>query len=114
MGIAGRRAGGKKGFYILVSGRGKASIRCVATVVQVVTPARHGRPCCEGRPGKVTRNSFGCGAWHIMAATVILSIWPERTDAHVGLQVEPIGQLAWWADVGLRSKQGRGRGQCCQ
>jgi hypothetical protein len=46
-----------------------------------------------------------------MAATVTLSIWPERTDAHVGLQVEPIGQWAWWADVGLGSKLVRGRGR---
>jgi hypothetical protein len=45
-----------------------------------------------------------------MAATETLSIWPERTDARVGLQAKLIGQLAWWADVGLRSKQGRGRG----
>ena len=45
-----------------------------------------------------------------MAATATLSIWPERTDARVGLQAESIGQLAWWTDVGLRSKQGRGRG----
>jgi hypothetical protein len=43
-------------------------------------------------------------------ARTTLSIWPERTDARVGLQAEPIGQLAWWTDVGLRSKQGRGRG----
>jgi hypothetical protein len=44
-----------------------------------------------------------------MAATrTTLSIWPERTDARVGLQVEPRA-LAEWADVGLRSKQGRGR-----
>jgi hypothetical protein len=33
-----------------------------------------------------------CGAWHIMAATAgskelrRLSIWPERTDAHVGVR----------------------------
>jgi hypothetical protein len=33
------------------------------------------------------------------------SIWLERVDAHVGLQVELIGQLAQWVDVGLRSKQ---------
>ena len=33
------------------------------------------------------------------------SIWLERMDAHISLQVEPIGQLAWWVDVGLRSKQ---------
>jgi len=39
---------------------------------------------------------------------MILFIWPERTDVHVGLQVEPRA-LAEWADVGLRSKQGRGR-----
>jgi hypothetical protein len=32
------------------------------------------------------------------------SIRLERTDASVGLQGEPIGQLAWWVDVGLRSK----------
>ena len=44
-----------------------------------------------------------------MAATGTLSIWLERTDARVGLQAESIGQLAWWTDVGLRSKQGRGR-----
>ena len=34
------------------------------------------------------------------------SMWLERTDARVGLQAELIGQLAWWVDVGLRSKQG--------
>ena len=39
----------------------------------------------KGRSGKVTRSSFYCGAWHIMAATATLSIWPERTDARVGL-----------------------------
>jgi hypothetical protein len=25
------------------------------------------------------------------------SIWLERTDAHVGLQIGHIGQLAWWS-----------------
>jgi hypothetical protein len=35
------------------------------------------------------------------------SIWLERTDARVGLQVEHIGQLAWCVDVSLRSKQER-------
>jgi hypothetical protein len=33
------------------------------------------------------------------------SIWLERTDARVSLQVEHIGRLAWCVDVGLRSKQ---------
>jgi hypothetical protein len=46
-------------------------------------------------------------AQHIMEATETPSIWLERTDARVGLQGELIGQLAWWVDVGLRSKQGQ-------
>ena len=42
-----------------------------------------------------------------MEATETPSIWLERTDARVGLQGGLIGQLAWWVDVGLRSKQGQ-------
>jgi len=56
-------------------------------------PARHGRPV-GGRPLQVTRNGHASvrGAWHIMAAIETgsgpvrrLSIWLERTDAHVGV-----------------------------
>lgn len=36
------------------------------------------------------------GARHIMAATATLSIWPERTEAHVGLRRVYREQLAGW------------------
>jgi hypothetical protein len=41
------------------------------------------------------------------------SIWLERTDERVGLQGELIGQLAWWVDVGLRSKLRIEHGPLC-
>jgi hypothetical protein len=82
-------------------------------VYLLATPARRGRPCRgEERSGKVAQsgsepwgaayNGGDCARTERLAMTP--SIWLERTDARVGLQAEPIGQLAWWVDVGLRSK----------
>jgi hypothetical protein len=36
------------------------------------------------------------GARHTMAATVTLSVWPERTEAHVGPRRVRREQLAGW------------------
>jgi hypothetical protein len=93
----------------LVSGSGKAIVRRVATAVLIVTPARHGRPCFDGKTWQGNaKQSYDCGAWYITAATATLSIWPERTDAYVGLQGESRA-VGLMADVGLRSKLVRGR-----
>jgi hypothetical protein len=48
------------------------------------------------------------GAWHIMAATETLSIWPERTDTRVGLYEYIRVQLGSRYRIGLRSKLQRG------
>jgi hypothetical protein len=41
------------------------------------------------------------------------TIWLERTDAQVGLQVDLIGQLAWWVNICLRSDKDSGRRRLC-
>jgi hypothetical protein len=48
------------------------------------------------------------GAQHIMAATVTLSIWLERTDARVGLQEHVQSPVGWQTWGRLKEQTGEG------
>jgi hypothetical protein len=87
----------------LVSERETLAYAAWLGVYCLATLARRGRPCCgEERSGKVARsgsqpwgaayNRGDCTRTERLVMTP--SIWLERTDARVGLQGEPIGQLA--------------------